>query len=314
MSSAELADSLDALARLFKAEAALLTALDTQKQQCTPLVSFGYSSASVEALSIEYPRQFSTPVQVEIHGGVDPLVYTIGAQPPSRMPFRESSIYRRALSQQDFQDGLTIQLRHGETHVGYAHFSSLEANVYDERFQRYGRALSTVLSKPIVENFSLTGQGWLLLESSGAVERFPGDLPVRSDDDALKSVALSFLQCAAVEVVTFIWADGRRFMRVTLERQEREGVVRIYASPIHAPYGLTATELRVLTGMVVYNSNDAISAALSVGVRTVHSHVNSILRKLDCGSRTHAVVIAIRERLLLPDAETVGDLAEWAMQ
>lgn len=313
MVNTRLGEWLKRVAGLLYADAVLLAAWDARRDICTPLSSWGYSAESVAALSVDYPRLYSVPVLTEMYGGIDPLVYTIGAQPPSRLPFRQSPIYREALFFQGFQDGLTIQVRRGTEHVGYAHFSSILANVYDDRLQRHGQALSSVLSEPIVDSFSSTGRGHLIVDRNGAVERTPGDLPIREDDTCLQAVARAFLQETSAHLICFLWAEGRSFVRVTFEKQERASTVRISAIPASAPYGLTPTELRILTAMVVHATNEEIAAAIGTGVRTVHTHVANALRKLDCKNRTQAVVLALRERLLMPDPKMLVALADWAL-
>jgi DNA-binding NarL/FixJ family response regulator len=45
-------------------------------------------------------------------------------------------------------------------------------------------------------------------------------------------------------------------------------------------------------------SNERIASNLTVAVGTVKTHIKSILRKLDAASRTEAVAIAQRRRIL----------------
>lgn len=313
MAALTLSDWMTNVTRLFRADAVLLAAWDPSDERSVPLLSSGYSTQSQLALLNEYPRLYSVATLTEIYGGMDPLVYTIGAQPPSRMPFRQSLIYREALSLQGFRDGLTIQLRHGVNHVGYAHFSTIEPDVFDVHLQRHGRALINVLSQPIVDQFSLTGRGCLVIDGGGVVDRVPGDLLFREDDAKLRAVALAFLLWTSVRIVSFFWADGRNMMKITLERHELGSAVRLSAIPAAAPHGLTSTELRVLTAMVVHNTNEGIASALGTSVRTIHTHIANTLRKLGCGNRTQAVVLALKERTLMPDSDMLVALADWAL-
>jgi DNA-binding NarL/FixJ family response regulator len=72
------------------------------------------------------------------------------------------------------------------------------------------------------------------------------------------------------------------------------------ASPVPAqemtpvPAGLTAREVEVLRRIVDGQTDREIAFALSIGVRTVSSHVTSILTKLNVSSRSAAAAWAVR--------------------
>jgi NarL family two-component system response regulator LiaR len=61
---------------------------------------------------------------------------------------------------------------------------------------------------------------------------------------------------------------------------------------------LTERELEVLSLMVEGLNNMQIAARLTVSPSTVKSHVSSILSKLAVTSRTEAVSLALRNRLV----------------
>lgn len=61
--------------------------------------------------------------------------------------------------------------------------------------------------------------------------------------------------------------------------------------------GLTPSELRTLRLLARGMSNDEIAGHLSVASSTVRSHLKSIYRKLDLGSRAEAVSFAARHNL-----------------
>ena len=64
--------------------------------------------------------------------------------------------------------------------------------------------------------------------------------------------------------------------------------------------GLTRREIEVLTQLASGASNPAIAKLLHVSPRTVATHVEHILEKLDVSTRAAAVGRAVREALLLP--------------
>ena len=65
---------------------------------------------------------------------------------------------------------------------------------------------------------------------------------------------------------------------------------------------LSARELEVLAIMADGAANKQIAGRLDISERTVKAHVTSIFMKLDAGSRTEAVVVALRSGLL-PDGQ-----------
>jgi DNA-binding NarL/FixJ family response regulator len=95
----------------------------------------------------------------------------------------------------------------------------------------------------------------------------------------------------------FLWRDdGGRWHRVLLEPIADGAVVCV--APTGLPLGLTPRELDVLTLMAEGGSNPQIAAALVVSPKTVAKHVEHVLRKLRCTSRSAAVARAIGAGLL----------------
>jgi len=66
------------------------------------------------------------------------------------------------------------------------------------------------------------------------------------------------------------------------------------------PDGLTAREIEVLQLMTMGRSNKDISAALTISLNTVASHVRNILNKTQCANRTEAAAYAMRHQLQTP--------------
>lgn len=67
-----------------------------------------------------------------------------------------------------------------------------------------------------------------------------------------------------------------------------------------APAVLTARESEVLALIAQGMSNKQIAGALALGLRTVESHVSSVLGKLGLASRTEAALYAVSHRLSQP--------------
>jgi two-component system, NarL family, response regulator LiaR len=86
--------------------------------------------------------------------------------------------------------------------------------------------------------------------------------------------------------------------RSTLSPEAAQALVHVTSQPPAPGIDLTERELEVLTLMVDGLNNTQIAARLTVSPSTVKSHVSSILSKLGVASRTEAVSLALRNRLV----------------
>jgi DNA-binding NarL/FixJ family response regulator len=64
-------------------------------------------------------------------------------------------------------------------------------------------------------------------------------------------------------------------------------------------------------GIALGQSNPAIAQALFLSPRTVHSHVEHIMRKTGTASRIEAAALAIRESLLRPEPDLPQARMAW---
>ena len=65
-----------------------------------------------------------------------------------------------------------------------------------------------------------------------------------------------------------------------------------------ARYTLTSREIEVLTWVARGETARKIAEILKITKRTVDAHVLSVIRKAGATNRTHAVVVAIRDRVI----------------
>ena len=118
---------------------------------------------------------------------------------------------------------------------------------------------------------------------------------------ALQAGAISYLlkNVSADELAGAIRAAHAG--RSTLAPEAAEVLIRATTAP-PAPaadqHGLTGRELEILTLMVSGESNPDIAERLFLSRSTVKFHVSNILMKLDAGSRTEAVAIALQRGLV----------------
>lgn len=77
-------------------------------------------------------------------------------------------------------------------------------------------------------------------------------------------------------------------------RALRRAVARTTATPISTPPPLSDREMDVLREAARGLPNKDIARRLNLSVRTVHTHLSNIFTKLSVGSRTEAVLLALR--------------------
>ncbi|MGV9833077.1 response regulator transcription factor [Nocardia niigatensis] len=97
----------------------------------------------------------------------------------------------------------------------------------------------------------------------------------------------------------FLWLDAERVChRVELIPGPR-GEVLVTEHRTARPHGLTIRELHTLHLVTLGDTNAGIAARLVVSPKTVATHIEHLLAKLHCGSRTELAALAVREGLQL---------------
>ena len=86
--------------------------------------------------------------------------------------------------------------------------------------------------------------------------------------------------------------------RATLSPEAAQALVETTNQPKAPGLDLTERELEVLALMVDGLNNTQIAAKLTVSPSTIKSHVSNILSKLGVASRTEAVTLALRRRIV----------------
>ncbi len=67
-----------------------------------------------------------------------------------------------------------------------------------------------------------------------------------------------------------------------------------------SPASLTAREVEVLRGIADGATNQMIASQLYISVKTVNTHVQSILRKTQSDNRAAAAAFAVRHGMTMP--------------
>ena len=116
--------------------------------------------------------------------------------------------------------------------------------------------------------------------------------------DALEAGAIGYLlkDVSADELVRAIRAAHAG--RATLSPEAAQALVETANQPPVPGLDLTERELEVLGLMVEGLNNTQIAGRLTVSSSTIKSHVSNILSKLGVASRTEAVTLALRKRII----------------
>ena len=116
--------------------------------------------------------------------------------------------------------------------------------------------------------------------------------------NALEAGAIGYLlkDVSADELVRAIRAAHAG--RATLSPEAAQALVETANQPPAPGLDLTERELEVLALMVEGLNNTQIAGRLTVSSSTIKSHVSNILSKLGVTSRTEAVTLALRNRIV----------------
>jgi DNA-binding CsgD family transcriptional regulator len=285
-------------------EAAALLAWDRLLMRHRPIASAGYRAETIEQLGDRY-------VAAEENRVVEAAPGPVRIDDVPR--YRETPMFREVFGPAGFQDGMTTRLYCDDgSYAGMLHVSAADAGTFDHRAKDLVAALGTVMSRltvvkrppallPPAPEGALVG----VVDQFGGVRPVDGfHLPLAVADPRFHAVVARFLRSSSPATVG-LWPTGQHWASLTLTRVVDQGlrtatlVQETAIEPI--PYGLSNRELDILAGMASGHTNRQIAAFRSISVRTVTSHVESILRKMDTGSRATAVVAAAREGLLRLD-------------
>jgi NarL family two-component system response regulator LiaR len=115
---------------------------------------------------------------------------------------------------------------------------------------------------------------------------------------ALKAGAVGFLlkNISAVELVEAIQAAF--IGKSSLAPEATQELIRAATGPPSLGYDLTPREFDVLNQMVKGLTNAEIAQQLGIKPSTVKNHISNILSKLSAASRTEAVSLALKHKLV----------------
>jgi len=317
--AAACAEALRELARALPLDAVTLLGIDPLTGSHVQVAGIGYSAETSQALAAEFVR---TPWYLNVvRQEVPPSISEDADDPGER--FRHGWFYAERVRPAGFRDGMTGALRRHDRIVGLVHLSTESADAYDTDARRLLASVMpalAALADPTARIGYLHG-----LPAEGAASLMAADqvvdLPGRERAGVLRDEEFGRL------VRAFAAAGGHRlrllcpldgtWYRVALHRystgSELVGeAVLVHETPTELPYGLSPRELEVLTRAATGQTNQAIAQALFLSPRTVHSHIEHLLRKTGSASRAEATALAVRDGLLRPTAEHLDHFVERA--
>ncbi|ELS55009.1 helix-turn-helix transcriptional regulator [Streptomyces viridochromogenes] len=314
------AAALHELARALPLDAATLLTRDPLTGAHVQLAGIGYPADTSQALAVEF---VTTPwYRNVVRQELPPSISADTEDPEECGPrFRHGWFYAERVRPAGFRDGVTGALRRRDRLVGLVHLSTQRPDAYDTEARRLLASVLpalAALADPMAAAAAprdLPADGRASLVTSGAVIDLPGrDRPRVLCDEEVHGLLGAFAGTAGHRV-RLLWPAAGTWYRVVL-RRPRPGpgipadAVLVHETPTEPPYGLSPRELEVLTRAATGETNRAIAQALFLSPRTVHSHVEHLLRKTGAASRAEATALAVRDGLLRPAPEQLAFFVE----
>ncbi|ATY12558.1 hypothetical protein CU254_20425 [Amycolatopsis sp. AA4] len=271
-------------------------ALVTGGRQHTATVNLGYPSDALGYITTTY--RWKCPIhQRAIRLGL-PLRFVDVPE------VHETRTYQEVIQPHGFREGMTLPLRAAPGEApGFVALSSTHDRPLDDESRLALTMLShdfAALADPGAEPGDPAADVVLLVSQGKAEVRSAavGQLPLSEHEVRFAA------RCATAGRTGFRHRDADGVWWRVLARARRPDGVLLRISRVPDPGPLTGRELDVV-GLVSRGwSNERISSALGITVRTVRSHVESSLVKLDCPNRT-----ALARHALEHDLDTLGALA-----
>ncbi|MDF3141318.1 MULTISPECIES: LuxR C-terminal-related transcriptional regulator [unclassified Streptomyces] len=301
------AEALRQLARALPLDAATLLALDPLTGTHVQVAGIGYTAEDSQALAAEF-------VETPWYENVVRQALPPSISEDTGTRFRDGWFYAERVRPAGFRDGVTGALRQYGRLVGLVHLSASDANAYDtDARQLLASVLPALaaLADPVPRADGpedLARESAASLVADGTVIDVPGRERVRALQDPLFLELLRAFTETGGRRLRLLWPAEGTWHRVVLHRHRSGPVARavlVVETPIDLPHGLSPRELDVLTRAATGQTNQAIAQALYLSPRTVHTHMEHLLRKTGAVCRAEATALAVRDGLLRPAPEQV---------
>lgn len=233
--------------------------------------------------------------------------------------FRQTEVYLRALEPVGYGDGLSMALfLDSDRYVGMLHMNADASDGFDDKIRDLVAALAPTLGRmcdPTRQRLEALDDDFCAqIVTAGGIWPVAGRRRSRvlTDGSRIGQVAARFLRSSAPSMHG-LWATGNGkwhhvvLLRVRGSMTGRDQVVLAGDRPRELPYGLSPREIDVLAHLSRGEPNIRIATELCVAPRTIATHIEHILDKLDCDSRTAAASRAVREGLVRLDLPEPAD-------
>jgi DNA-binding CsgD family transcriptional regulator len=294
-------EALRLLTTALHCDAASLVWMDPFDDAHRPLASVGYAAPTAQSLAVEFSR---TPwFTILLEGELPPSISTEETQ-----SFRCGWFYEEHIAPAGFRDGMTGALRRQGSYVGLVHLSSADANRFDHEVRQVLASVMPALAAMADAQGraaeAVPADGCAALVSGTSIVALPGrETPPMLEDDSFRHVVEEFVRSGGARL-HLLWPAGRIWYRVALVAPElpvpRPETALVHCRPTDIPYRLTGRELDVLTRLALGRSNQAIAEEFFLSLRTIHTHVEHILRKTMTATRAEAAALAVGEGVLRP--------------
>ena len=204
--------------------------------------------------------------------------------------FRDSEAFTGEIAPRGFDDGLSAPLfLDSGDYVGMVHMSSDAARRFDDDIRDFVAAMSPVIAS-VVNSVDPSSD-----EAACAPVRWIGiDQPPAS-----VALAAKRFQLGQSRSLRALWFEEGEWHHIEFVRStSASGQVAATVTQGPAPYRLTRREVEVATALVSGLPNKLIGSCLEISQRTVGKHVERILDKLACSSRSTAAGICLREGII----------------
>ncbi|QLH26615.1 LuxR C-terminal-related transcriptional regulator [Streptomyces sp. Rer75] len=298
-------------------DAATMLSIDPLTGSHVQVAGIGYTAEDSEALATEFTttRWYRNVVRQEL----PPSISGDADDPGQR--FRQGWFYAERVRPAGIRDGVTGALRHHGRLIGLVHLAAESPEAYDTDARRLLASVIPALSAladPVAQAcdpHALAPEDAASLVTEAGVIDLPGRARPRVLRDEEFRALLDAFTALRGQRLRLLWPVEDAWYRITLHRHPggpavAPGAVLVHEASTELPYGLSPRELEVLTRAATGQTNQAIARALFLSPRTVHSHVEHLLRKTGCGSRAEATALAVRDGLLRPAPDHLARFVE----
>lgn len=226
--------------------------------------------------------------------------------------FRRGELYATHLAPHGFRDGMSAELRHAGRRVGFVHLSAT-SEAFDDTARHLLASVLPTLARLVDTAARATHEPRLpdgcsaaLLDGEDAVEVAGRPVPAVLREAEFRRVVEAL--GPHDRRLAGLWPTSEGWVSFVLQPvgPRREGRLLLHTVTREPPHHLTSREVEVLTCVSLGLTNAAVAETLGISERTVHTHVDSVLRKTGCTNRAEAAALARREGLARPLPQLPG--------